>query len=478
VRPVRPHPTLYQIFARIWLGELGRTLGRRATLEDVPDQALDRLESLGIDLLYLLGVWELGAEGPRISRALPELCASYDACLPGWTDADVAGSPFAVARYRVAPELGGDAALAHLRRRLERRGIGLVLDFVPNHLARDHPWTHERPELFVRDERGAIACGRDPYFPPWLDTAQLDLRLEATREALVGELASVAARADGVRCDMAMLVLGDVFRRTWGDPASPGGEAGELWARAIDAVRASRPDFLFIAEAYWDLEWRLQLLGFDYTYDKRLYDRLLHGSAEAVRAHLRATADYQRRSVRFLENHDEPRVASLLAPPAQCAASVVAFTVPGLRFFHDGQLEGRKLRTSVHLARRAEEPVDRERVALHDALFAALRRPALREGSFAALACHAVDARGAAPLMAHRWDHPSGPIVVVVNLGGEPARGRVPLDLHGIAGRRVVLHDLFDGQDHVRAGSDLVDPERGLHVALGPWGTHLFELRR
>jgi hypothetical protein len=350
-------------------------------------------------------------------------------------------------------------------------------------VAPDHDWVALRPACFLRDERGALLCGKDPYFPPWPDTAQLDLRLAATRAALVEALVGVAARCDGVRCDMAMLVLDDVFRRTWAAHPPAVGEAearGELWAEAIDAVRKEHPAFLFIAEAYWDLEWRLQLLGFDYTYDKSLYDRLSHASAPSIRAHLTATPDYQRRSVRFVENHDEPRVAAVLPPDRRRAAAVIAATVPGMRLFHHGQLEGRTIRASVHLARAAEEPVDEGCLAFYERLFAALRRPVLRSGSFATLK---PDGPGGDAFVAYRWDavgHDSdqAPLVVVVNFGPARAACRVPLDLAGIGGRPVILADRMTGDEYRRDGDALLDPARGLQIELPPYGVHLLEVLR
>lgn len=498
-----PHPTLYQIFARIWLRELSRQAGATITLATVPDAALDRLAEQGFELVYLMGVWTLGAEGRRISRTHPPFREDYQRLLPDWREDDVVGSPFAIARYAVSPALGGDAGLATLRRRLADRGMGLILDFVPNHLARDHHWVTERPEYFIRDRDGAPVRGRDPYFPAWPDTAQLDLRLVGTRRALIDTLHDIAGRCDGVRCDMAMLLLEEVFHRTWGAPdvrhapddsgAGPGPAGpvakGEFWAQAIDAVRARHPGFLFIAEVYWQLEWRLQMLGFDYTYDKSFYDRLCHGSADSVAGHLDAAMGYQRRSVRFVENHDEPRIAAELPPAHARAAILLAATVPGLRFFHHGQREGRRVRTSVHLARGMDEPVDPGMAAFHDTLLATLRHPTLRRGSFARLHPRGQDAGG---FIAYRWETPrrdSAPIVVVVNYsaagggaggtdpGAPPARCRVPLDIAGIGGRSVVLADLLSGAEYRRDGDTLLDPTRGLEVALPAYGAHLFELR-
>ena len=158
-----------------------------------------------------------------------------------------------------------------------------------------------------------IAHGRDPNFGPWLDTAQLDYRHPEVPRAMTQTLREVATRCDGVVCSMAMLVLDDVFRSTWGsrsvapvaaEDASP---FGEFWWHASSAVRDVYPRFMLIGEAYWGLEWRLQQLGFDYTYDSTLLDRMLTGDPAAVAGHLRADDGYQRRSVRLLEDRNSPR---------------------------------------------------------------------------------------------------------------------------------------------------------------------------
>src|SRR5690606_525853 len=120
--------------------------------------------------------------------------------------------------------------------------------------------------------------------------------------------------------------------------------------------RAEHPDLLFIAEVYWDLEWALQQQGFDYTYDKRLYDRLRAADARPARDHLHAEMAYQERLLRFIENHDEPRAAAAFGVQRSMAAAVLSFTVPGARLLHDGQLEGRTVKTPVQLGRRMAEP--------------------------------------------------------------------------------------------------------------------------
>jgi hypothetical protein len=475
--PRADHLLLYQVFGRLW----ARRPEAGGSLAGVGDEELDRLKQLGFDAVWVMGAWQLGALGRTIAESLPELHREFDRALPGWSSSDIAGSPYAIARWAVEPSLGGDAGLATLRRRLAERGMGLFLDFVPNHLARDHHWVKERPELFVRDATGAVAAGKDPYFPPWTDTAQLDYRLATTRRVMIEALLDVASRSDGVRCDMSMLLLSEVFEKTWAHcPPAPGLERarGEFWSTAIDAVRARHPRFLFMAEAYWGLEYRLQTLGFDFTYDKVLYDRLLHDRPAAIRAHLGASPDFQRRSVRFLENHDEPRLAALLDPARQKAASAIAFTVPGLRFLHDGQLEGRKIKLPIQLARRADEPVDAELLGFHRALLTFAGSPALRQGSFLPLS-----PRQAWPgnpsfdqFVAHRWEHPEGSALVIVNQGPDRAQCRLSVDLAGLAGRRVELRDPIAKLRFIRDGDEVVDAERGLYVDLPGFGVHTFHV--
>ena len=173
-------------------------------------------------------------------------------------DQDIGGSGFAITAYSVSAELGGDAALARLRQRLAKRGLKLMLDFVPNHMALDHPWVEDHPEYFVtgtedllaREPQNyvrvkrkggdlVLAYGRDPYFPGWPDTLQLDYSNPATQEAMIRELERIAGQCDGVRCDMAMLILPEVFERTWGRRPPP------FWPQAIRRVRERGSGLLF-----------------------------------------------------------------------------------------------------------------------------------------------------------------------------------------------------------------------------------------
>jgi glycosidase len=474
------YPSLYQLNTRVWLSERSRALGRAATLADVPDAALDLLADLGFDWIWLLSVWQTGAAGRQISRTSKALRAECLETLPDLIEDDIVGSGFAISGYSVAPALGGDAALAKLRDRLRQRNLKLMLDFVPNHTALDHPWVDHHPEYYVsgteldlaraprnytRVKRAGesllLAHGRDPYFPGWPDTLQLNYGNPATQDAMIAELVQVAGQCDGVRCDMAMLLLPDVCERTWGIRTPP------FWPGAIKRVRDRFPQFVFMAEVYWDLEWTMQQQGFDYAYDKRLYDRLREGHAGPVRDHLRAGLDYQDKLARFLENHDEPRAAAAFPRDQHEAAAVITFLSPGLRFFHQGQFEGRTKRISPHLGRGPDEPVDAALREFYERLLALLRHPTLRDGRWQRLEATADG------LVACAWEGPADArLLVVVNYAPTASQGHVRLPFTDLAGRRWTLEDALGGPSFERDGDEL--SARGLYVALAPWRYHVF----
>ncbi|MCU0246838.1 MAG: alpha-amylase family glycosyl hydrolase [Bryobacter sp.] len=478
------HPVIFEINAWTWCA------AHQATLATIPESAWDEIAALGVDAVWLMGVWERSGTGIRIARTQPDLQEAYRSALPDYHVTDVVGSPYCVHRYQVEPELGGGHGLTVARGALARRGIRLLLDFVPNHVAPDHPWAVLHPEYFIQAAppvaaqhpgeyfltRGNFfAHGRDPYFAPWRDTLQLNAFHPGLREAARATVANIAQHCDGVRCDMAMLLLNDVFRRTWGERA---GEppAEEFWSALIPSVKQQSPDFLFIAEAYWDLEHRLLQLGFDYCYDKRLYDNLAHGSTSGVRGHLQADIGYQSRMVRFLENHDEPRAAATFAEPQQRAAAVLMMTLPGAKLLHEGQREGARVRLPVQLARRPVEPVNVDLRNFYDRLLAAVTRGgSFRDGHWELLETTGwVDNQTHVHLVAGGWNHAGRQRIVVVNYSPHASQGRIRIPWSGLLNRSLQLRDPLHGQVFHCHGNELMG--EGLFVNLPPWGFHFFEV--
>src|SRR6185369_317952 len=390
------YPTIYEINSWVWLHDLSKKSGASINLGSVPSAEWDAIASYGFDAVWLMGVWERSPAGIAIANHNQSLLDDFRRALPDFRLEDNVGSPYCVRRYVVDKHLGGPDGLAIARKELAKRNVRLLLDFVPNHVAPDHPWAVEHPEYFIAgsadDARNdpasyirigdrVIACGRDPFFPAWPDVLQLNAFEAGLRRAVVDTIQSIAQQCDGVRCDMAMLLLNAIFERTWGSRAGQRPPT-EYWAEVIRTIKQVHPDFLFIAEAYWDLEWELQQQGFDFCYDKRLYDRLEHENAESVRLHLCADLGYQERLLRFIENHDEPRAAAVFSPPKERAAAVTTATLPGARLFHEGQFEGRKTRVPVFLGRRPKEPVNRELQAFYKKLLKSIDSPVFRNGQW------------------------------------------------------------------------------------------------
>lgn len=486
------YPSLYQINTRVWLTEISQQLGRHATLDDIPDAELDRLAAKGFDWIWLLSVWQTGQGAQQVSRNNTEWRREFQETLPDLREEDIPGSGFAITGYTVHKDLGEDAALARLRKRLKQRGLKLMLDFVPNHMGLDHPWVEDHPEYFVsgseldlarspmnytwvKRKKGdlLLAYGRDPYFAGWPDTLQLNYSHPATQEAMIGVLTKIAGQCDGLRCDMAMLVLPEVFERTWGIRSEP------FWPKATQRVRQENPGFCFMAEVYWDLEWTLQQQGFDYAYDKRLYDRLRAGEARPVREHFRAEPAYQNKLARFLENHDEPRAAVSFPPGIHEAAAVLSFLSPGLRFFHQGQFEGKTKRISPHLRRGPIEPVNENLQSFYDRLLTVLRHPVVRDGQWELLEC--------APawegnwtndcFVAFAWQRDNGErLLVMVNYANHQSQCHVRLPFSDLGDAQWSLQDQIGTAAYDWNGADL--QSQGLFLDEPAWKASVFAMTR
>lgn len=491
------HPTIYEVNTWVWLGEVARRVGADPTsftLQQVPAAEWDALVPEGVDAVWLMGVWERSQAGRAIAFEDNGLRESWSAALPGWTDADIAGSPYSIKDYVVADHLGGRNGLVTARAELAARGARLVVDFVPNHLGPDTPWLADDESMFVlasEDDLGGdpdsfvrlsrpsgsvvVARGRDPYFPAWPDVIQLNPFSPQLRARVIDTLRDMAELADGIRCDMAMLFLDDVAQHTWG--ARIGAPlAQQYWVEIINAVHTTHPDFRFMAEVYWDREPDLIAQGFAACYDKRLYDRLADEDAASVRAHLVANPDWQQHTVRFLENHDEPRAAATFPPLERERACAVAIaTLPGTTLWYEGQFEGRAVRLPVFLGRRPDEPLNAELRTWYEMLLRLA--PQVRRGQWQQLEVKEwSEDHSGEHLLAWGWSDPATEhrIVVAINDADSPAHGLVQLPWDELAGSDWVSTDLLDGATYPAKGDNLVNS--GLYVAREGWQAHVLRI--
>jgi glycosidase len=434
-----PHPLVYEINTWAWLTDLSRRYGQPLTLASIPAEEYDALASWGFDAIWLMGVWERSPAARELARR-PLLLEEYRQALPDISPEDVVGSAYAIHRYMVDSFLGGPDGLAQCRAELARRGLGLILDYVPNHVALDHSWLKVFPECAVQGDEvmlsrdpitffagprqgSVIAHGRDPFFPAWSDTAQLNIFAPVTRQLARLTLEQVSKQCDGVRCDMAMLLLNRVFASTWrgyvGVPLEK-----EFWAEIISAIKVNHAEFLFIAEAYWETEGELQALGFDYTYDKGFYDALRGGNLAQVRGALSRPLAEQARMLHFAENHDEDRAVVAFGPERSLAAASVVTLSPGMRLLHEGQLAGWRVKTPVQLGRRLPEATDLLIQPFYRVLLAEAHLPIYHQGSF--LFLPAVSAQDE-QVLAFCWIMREDWRLVIVNCGDHIARVTVAL---------------------------------------------------
>ena len=490
MNPWPKHPVIYEINTWVWLNELSRKYNKPVTLATVPPEEWSYLSSFGADAIWFMGVWERSPAGIAIANQNKGLLEDFQRALSDFRPEDNVGSPYCVRQYVVDKHLGGPEGLAAARSMLRERGLRLLLDFVPNHVAPDHPWVFEHLQYFIRgngddltrepgsffDSGGNVfACGRDPFFPPWQDVLQLNAFDQGLRDAVIGTVSSIARQCDGIRCDMAMLMLNNIFERTWGARAGQKPDK-DYWTTAIPAIKAKYPEFRFIAEAYWDLEWELQQQGFDFCYDKKLYDRMEHGAAENVRLHLLADSSYQEGMVRFIENHDEPRAAATFPDGKGRAAAVAILTLPGARLVHEGQFEGRKVRLPVFLDRRPIEAADQDLKTFYQKLLKAINHDIFKNGRW--LLCERSgwpDNQSYLNILSWCWTKNDERYLVIINFSEINSQARVHVPWDELRGRTWRLSDALSGEIYDRGGNDMRG--NGLHVDLGPWSCHFFYLK-
>ena len=372
---------IYEINTRAHLGRF----------DQLDSAELAQLAELGFDAIWLMGVWQISEGALKLSQVVSK---------------DFAGSPFAVPEYSFSESLGGHIAFSALVEKAHTAGLSVIVDFVSNHMAIDSPWISEHPDFFMKSDPEmrpqstsqfflhpsgeVIAFGSDPYFPPWTDTSQLDYTSAGLRRRMIEVLRFISSVADGVRCDMAMLVLRDQIRRQWYPLASDRWfnerMPYEFWRGAITETKEANREFVFVAEAYWDKERELLDLGFDLAYEKKLYDGLVARDSKSVLERLSRPLDDLRGSVHFIENHDEPRAAACFNRNENIAALGLILTLPGSVLIHEGQMEGKRERLPVQrLKPTVQESTDEALRAGYLRLLHLTNADVFRDGAFTLL---------------------------------------------------------------------------------------------
>jgi glycosidase len=471
---------------------------------------LKSIKHAGFNAVWFMGIWDVGPKVREISR-------NYAS--------DFQGSPYAIYDYTISSELGSEQDFRELVQRAHSLRLSVLVDFIPNHMGLDCAWLNDHPEFFIHrlleenelsmsdeelkqkypgyfpyrtpsyPEFGQrvpktilVAFGRDPYFYPWIDTAQLDYAQPELRQRMIDVLCRWATVVDGMRCDMAMLTLRDQVKihrhpeMSWErfNQLMP----QEFWTEAIQAVKKVNPNFVFVAETYWSMEGALQKLGFDYTYNKPLYEAIcgaVHsGHAEGLMNFLRILGtDFLQRSVHFLENHDEERAMNALGEDRQRAAATIFCTLPGIALLHQGQMEGRRERLPVQrVVPLHQEPEHTALYHYYRRLLKAVSLPVFQEGRLTPLYSNN------SSLVSYARVNNDSKVLVLVNTSPKKQRGSVFL-MPGIrlnSGTSYRLNDLYYPFKANTAGT--VQPfyvypghkliNQGLYVELDAFDAHIF----
>ncbi|WP_304131841.1 alpha-amylase family glycosyl hydrolase [Ignavibacterium album] len=483
------NPRIFEINTRVWLRKK-----KFHSLADIPESQLDEWKDLGFDFIWLMGIWKTNKEIVAQYCFEPDLVSSYTNALKDWRTEDIIGSPYSIDCYEINPDLGSEQELILLKEKLNEKGIGLILDFVSNHLSIGSRLVKEFKDIFLpADEylfrndpytffkspynsKEYFAHGRDPLFPPWKDTIQINFYSAEARKFLIDTLIRISNLCNGVRCDMAMLSLNNIFYNTWiGALKKYGYEKPEkeFWSEAIVSVKSLKPEFIFIAEAYWDLEWQLQQLGFDFTYDKRLLDRLAGNDIKSVKDHLHAEREYQQKSVRFIENHDEDRAASKFGKEKSLAAATIISTIQGMILYHDGQFEGKKIKLPVQLGREPFEKEDDRIKKYYYKLLRITKSLTFRKGEWKMLDSMpaAISDFSFENILIWQWKYEKHLIIVAINYSNATSRCRVKFETP--EEKMIInLNDILNSVSYERSVEEI--NERGLYIELKPFSSHIF----
>jgi 1,4-alpha-glucan branching enzyme len=487
------NPKLYEINIRTFLRRYD-TSEKRATFKDIPLTFWKNLADKGFNYIWLMGVWE------TCSSVIPEHCFqeglvnSYNRALKNWTKEDVIGSPYAINRYKINPDIGSEEELKFLRKIIHSLGMKLILDFVPNHFSVGTVYKENNPDLFLHASEEDIkddphtffrskvnpeiifAHGRDPFFPAWTDTIQLNYFNPETRAFMINTLLDIIELCDGVRCDMSMLVMNNIFLNTWRGVINTGHiqqPEVEFWKEAIEKVKSENQNFLLIAETYWDLEWELQQLGFDFTYDKKLLDRLKDGTPRSILEHLKADLSFQLKSVRFIENHDEERATQSLGTERSYAAAIIISTIQGMQLYYNGQFSGHRIKLPVQLGKEPNEHEVKSILKFYDNLFEITNHEVFKKGIWRLLDVNASweGNNSFNNILAWNWSFAGHQRLIVVNYSNTVSQGRIKLDVEGYE-ENFKLIDLLNNTTYWRNSEEV--HHTGLFIELQAFRSHIF----
>ncbi|HED07030.1 MAG TPA: glycosidase [Ignavibacteria bacterium] len=485
------NPKLYEINTRVWIKQFGKDI----KLSEIPVEYFENLKRKGFDYIWLMGVWKIPEENIKYALS-PDLIKTYKKCLHDWKPEDVIGSPYAIDSYQLNPSLGNFDDILILKTKLNSIGLKLILDFIPNHFGADSSVVKSFPHLFLQgneqllkenptsyfrsNTKGKIilAHGKDPFFPAWSDTAQVNYFSEQTRKYMIEQLIQLTGYCDGVRCDMAMLPMNNIFQNTWPGPINKFNlkkPKTEFWYDAIKQVKKVKPNFTLIAEVYWDLEAELQDLGFDYTYCKHYLDMFINNDVFGITNNLKSDFNYLKKLVLFLENHDEDRAVTALGSNKSMAAVVSFLTMPGMKLIYDGQLEGKKIKYPVQLGRTSVEKGSKTIKDFYTKILSIVSNDVYNKGKFFVLQPGIFNEQDESNknILAWYWHYKNEIKITVVNYSSRHSKCKIKIPCNSLP-EKVVLKDMLTKANLRMTSKKLND--KGFVVQLKGYQSRIIEI--
>ena len=276
---------------------------------------------------------------------------------------------------------------------------------------------------------------------------------------------------------MAMLMTNKVFTKTWGEKAGQIPET-EFWEEIIPVVKNKFPNFKFIAEVYWDMEWELQQQGFDFCYDKRLYERFANENANTIMEHLKGDLNYQNKLVRFIENHDEMRAVEKFGMNKSQAAALIALTIPGARLVHEGQMEGLKIKLPVQLGRRQAEVINQVLLNFYQNLLNIILGKEFANTNWSLCRINPVDSIDSSfkNIISYYWWIDDKCLLIVVNFSSHFSKAHIGIDTIDFGSENWKFTDLLNRKEFQYEGKNL--EEYGLYIELEAWKGHVFNIEK
>ncbi|NMB56501.1 alpha-amylase [Candidatus Beckwithbacteria bacterium] len=486
------NPFIYEINTRVWLRELRQKYGQNLTLSQIPDTEWQQIKNLGFHYVWLMGIWEPSPYALKMAIECAFLYDEYTQALPDLKKEDIIGSPYAVQNYEPNADLSDWQDLWQTRIKLHNNNLGLILDLVPNHTACDHPWTQENPDFYIQvskenhdqkpensflvEKNGYkvyLAHGKDPNFPSWCDTAQLNYFNHKLREAMIKTIIKIAKYCDGLRCDMAMLVLNDVHGNIWQKELTNWEKPKEeFWQQAIGKTKAKFANFIFMAESYWNKEVDLQNLGFDYTYDKNLYDLINQNNNSALQNYLKTRVNTGK-WINFIENHDEQRAVTYFGKEKSQIGATLISTYAGAKLFYENQIQGYTKKLPVQLGRKITEEVNLDLQTFYQKLFTITQNQFFQNAKMQTLEIAQID-KFPMPV-AYLWQTDEEAKIIVLNFENNLVKGNLKIQTLDFKNDKVAFFEEIKQKNYEYKRNDL--KKYGLYVELPAFQSQIFSVK-